>query len=204
MPASRTGLPFLTEAGPFYPRQGRRGTARSHGPGLLHLHPSGQGAAGEPDQESRPCGLNPRERSGARVPTAPASLDPVQSPSRGPARTQARRRRCPEGGHPDAPFSSAPPVLKREPFTRLPHSFPRRRDDGTEAKKDQGGKESPEQELETQARHPGKFPLRSAARARCLHGNGAAWRGGGLGLRGTCPPTVLPPPPVDSVLTDAF
>ena len=54
----------------------------------------------------------------------------------------------------------------------------------------QGGKESPEQELETQARGPGTFPLRSAAPARCLHGNRAAWRGEGLGW-GSLPSRVL-------------
>ena len=69
MPACWTGLPFLTRAGPFYPRQGWRGPAQSHGPGLLRLHPLGQGAAGEPDQESGPCGLNTRERSRTREPT---------------------------------------------------------------------------------------------------------------------------------------
>lgn len=49
---------------------------------------------------------------------------------------------------------------------------------------------SPEQELETQARCSGTFPLRSAVPARCLHGNRAAWRGEGLG-RGSLPSRVL-------------
>lgn len=76
MAACWTGLPFLTEAGLFHPRQGWRGAARSRGPGLLHLHPSGQGTAGEPDQESRPCGLHTRERSGARMPTPSCESGP--------------------------------------------------------------------------------------------------------------------------------
>ena len=99
--------------------------------------------------------------------------------------------------------SAQPPVLKREPVTRLPHSWPRRRDDVTEAKKDQGGKESPEQELETQARHPGKFPLKSAARQGVSMATGPPGVAGAW-VEGNPPPRVLPPPPVDSVLTDAF
>ena len=99
--------------------------------------------------------------------------------------------------------SAQPPMLKREPVTRLPHSWPRRRDDVTEAKKDQGGKESPEQELETQARHPGKFPLKSAARQGVSMATGPPGVAGAW-VEGNPPPRVLPPPPVDSVLTDAF
>ena len=36
----------------------------------------------------------------------------------------ARQRCCHQGNCPDTPFSSTPPVLKREPFTRLPHAVP--------------------------------------------------------------------------------
>ena len=87
-------------------------------------------------------------------PHPPASLGAAQSPSSGPARTRLVGDAAGKAAVLTLP-SAQPPVLKREPVTRLPHSWPRRRDDVTEAKKDQGGKESPEQGLETQARHPG-------------------------------------------------